>query len=171
MLYPGGGGNFSFPNFLSPQIQLPGAASGSSATQLLAAAKEGRALVNKAQNTTIHTWEYSSDHVGDYDIPSRTARLERYQTKRKELTFRKVRYAARSEICLQRKRVGGRFVTSTEEKDALTTSSTTPPPRINTTTNINKRTKRVSEDEEVSETGTSDEEVFRILSHMKHVVQ
>lgn len=61
---------------------------------------------------TIHSWQYSSDRIGEYDIPSRVARLERYQAKRRELKFRKVRYAARSEICSQRKRVGGRFVTA-----------------------------------------------------------
>ncbi|KAH9253350.1 hypothetical protein BASA81_008701 [Batrachochytrium salamandrivorans] len=61
---------------------------------------------------TIHSWQYSTDRIGEYDIPSRIARLERYQAKRRELKFRKVRYAARSEICSQRKRVGGRFVTA-----------------------------------------------------------
>jgi len=55
-------------------------------------------------------WEYSSDRIGIYDLPSRRARIEKYREKRRHLTFRQVRYSARSNICQKRERVGGRFV-------------------------------------------------------------
>lgn len=55
-------------------------------------------------------WEYAQEQVGAYDIDSRRARIEKYREKRKSLTFRKVRYSARSNICQKRERVGGRFV-------------------------------------------------------------
>jgi len=58
-------------------------------------------------------WEYSSDRVGIYDLPARRARIEKYREKRRNLTFRKVRYSARSNICQKRERVGGRFVKTT----------------------------------------------------------
>jgi len=55
-------------------------------------------------------WEYSSDRVGVYDIASRRVRIARYRERRKQLSFHKVRYSARSNICQKRQRVGGRFV-------------------------------------------------------------